>query len=787
MSAPPRETPFVHAARTLELDAVLDLVASRCVNDGARAAVRALFPLADAGAIAEALAAVEELRYYSAEEGDIPVASTEHRAYVEALARRAAGPAPEVLWRLAQSERAAADLRRRLEGREDTHPRLAAMAARIVPDAALVKAVEAAVDADGTVRDDASPLLARLRREIRDLRASLRSLAERLVSEYGEDTLGTVLGSRHVLVVPRSRVSRQSGLVHAASHSGGSLYYEPAPLVERNNELETRVGDESAEVSRILEALAERVRAARDRLLANADAVDAFDALRAKAAFAKAFRCTTPSPSTDGRLRLVRARHPLLEAMLAAAGDRELVALDLTLEPGGRLLVISGPNAGGKTVALRTAGVCALMFQCGLQVPCDTGSQLPVFARVLVDIGDEQSMASSLSTFTSHLRHLDAMTRLAGADTLCLIDEIGDGTDPDEGAALAVATLERLLASRAAVIATTHFGRIKAFALKTDGVSNASMAFEDAEGRPLYRLLQGVAGRSRGLDTARRTGFDADIVARAQSFLGEEAHKLDAVLAALEANTLSLERAREQAEAHEAALRREIAAYQEKAAAYDLTRRQAQRRALEEAEGVLVAARGEVERIVQTIRERQADKQAIREGRARLRSLISEVRARLVPPEEAPRLTHVSVGQWVAVSATGHPAGRVIDVENGRATVEIDGKRIKLPIEKLHAASPPGAADSSGAASYDIQHEPLTSTSVDVRGHDREDALAALQRFVDQALLAGVHEVTVIHGVGRGVLARAVRQHLRDDPRVAELRPGQPPEGGDGVTVVRFK
>jgi len=575
--------------------------------------------------------------------------------------------------------------------------------------------------------------------------------------------------------------------VHAASHSGGSLYYEPAKLVEQNNALETHVADERAEVARILEALADRVRAARERLLANADAVDAIDALRAKAVFGESFRCATPAASRDGRLRLVRARHPLLAHVLSAE-SRELVPLDITLEPDGRLMVISGPNAGGKTVALRTVGVCALMYQCGLQVPCEATSELPVFARVLVDIGDEQSMASSLSTFTSHLRHLDTMCRLADAETLCLIDEIGDGTDPDEGAALAVATLERLLGSRAAVIATTHFGRIKAFALATEGVSNASMAFEDAEGRPLYRLLEGVAGRSRGLDTARRTGFDTEIVARAASFLGAEAFKLDAVLSALESRTLSLEQAQARAEASESALRAEIAAYKEKAAAYDLTRRQAQKRALEEAESILVAARAEVERVVRTIRERQAQKPAIREARERLRERIDAVRDRLAPvAPEAPRLEAVAAGQWVAVSAAGSPAGRVIDVENGRATVEIDGKRIRLPVEKLYAASTPGAADSSEPAFTAIEAEPLASTSVDVRGEDREDALGAVQRFVDQAVLAGVQEITVIHGVGKGVLARAVREHLRGDPRVAAVRPGEPREGGDGVTIVRFQ
>jgi len=586
------------------------------------------------------------------------------------------------------------------------------------------------------------------------------------------------------VLVPRHRIRKDSGLVHSTSHSGESLYFEPFALVERNNDLESRTADEKAEEARILEDLRARVREVADEIVTNLDVIDRVDAIRARARFSEEFRCTTPRASQSGRVHLVAARHPVLENLLGARGG-ELVPLDLTLEPGHRLMVITGPNAGGKTVALKTVGVSALLFQCGLQVPCDEGSELPVFARVFVDIGDEQSLETSLSTFTSHLAHLDTMSRHAGRDTLCLIDEIGDGTDPDEGAALAIASLEKLLESGAAVIATTHYGRIKTFALAAEGVVNASMAFEDAEARPLYRLLQGIAGRSRGLETARRTGFDAEVIARAESYVGADAFRLESVLASLEKNLRALEAERGDVAGRRAELERTLEEYRARSAEYDLTRREAMRRAAREADALLHEVRRESERIVQRLRESKADAEAIREGRRTVETLLEKTRemqetARVA---EAPRLDSVQPGDRVSLSATGSPAGVVAEVDGGEAMVEFGNKRVRIRVESLYQAADTGEAPAPGV---DYHAAPLVSTSVDVRGFDREDAVAEVTRFVDQAVATGVREVKIIHGVGGGVLSRAVKELLRDDPRVASARPGELAEGGMGVTIVEL-
>jgi len=781
--------PFLHAVSALAFGDVLEFIASRCVGDGAKKEILALAPSADIHAIQKSVRLIDELRAFRAIHGDIPVADTSYAPRVEALVASRQQLSPEGLLEVAAGERTAADLHRVLSGVNADYPLLSGAVSVISPDRSLAAAIEDAIDPDGNVKDSASPELKRVRRAIHGARAKLRSLSEKLLGSYGDDALSTVLGSRHVLVVPRARVSRGDGMVHSASASGGSLYFEPIRLVEMNNDLEALVADERAEVARILADLNERVRVSGDRILVNASAVTRLDALRARAVFCQAIDATTPKLAASGELRLVRARHPRLAHVLGRTGGEEtLVPLDIALEPAGRLMVITGPNAGGKTVALSTLGICTLMFQSGLQVPCGEGTVLPVFDSIFVDIGDEQSIESSLSTFTSHLHNLDEMVRTATEASLCLIDEIGDGTDPDEGAALAIATLERLLASGAAVIATTHYGRIKTFALATPGVSNASMAFDETDGMPLYTLLQGIAGRSRGIETAQRTGFDPDVVGRAREHVGEETYRLESILSRLEAEKLAFEREREGLAARRAELETRMTEADEKMAAYTMTRNEAQRRALREAEALLIRARREAEQVVRSIREKKADRRSIRDGREQIQKRLDDIHRRMAaePSATSRLLETVTVGERVSISPTGRPAGSVVSVENGRAVIEINDKRITIPVARLYAPAGPDTPARSQSPAFDVEIEPLTSTTLDVRGHDREDALSEVGRFLDRAAVVGVQEIKIIHGIGEGILSRAVRDYLLGDPRVASTRVGEQVEGGAGVTFVQF-
>ncbi len=776
------ETPFSHAIESLELAAVLDFIASGCINEGAKRAIRSLWPSRDPAAIGISLREIEEMRRYRSLESDFSIGDTSCRHAIERAVRVRETLAAKELAAIASVERGILDLRPRFEKRASGYPHLRRMISSFSLHADLVRAIEDSIDKDGSIRDSASPKLRKIRRDVLSTKERIRSEAERLSRQIGDGGYATLLGTRHVLLLPRKACRKRNGIIHSTSQSGESLYFEPISLIQMNNSLESLVQDEDREIKRILRELSNGVVQISDELLENMDILDHLDGLRAKAIFSEAFEGETPAFSSDGRLRIKSGRHPLLVLSFQREGRGErVVPLDVELPKDERLMVITGPNAGGKTVTLKAVGLLALMFQCGLQVPCEEGTEFPVFGNIFADIGDEQSIESSLSTFTSHLIHLDAMCRQADDQTLCLIDEIGDGTDPDEGASLAIATLERLLSLGAAVVATTHYGKVKMFALQTPGIRNASMAFEDAENRPLFKLLLGVAGRSRGIETARRCGFDREILERAEAFLGEEASRFERLISELELSHIALEREREALSRQSESLRRVIERYAEKEREFDSSKAEQSEKARAEAEAILIHTRREIERIVKEIRESGAKKEQIRRGQERIRDLQRNLQRR----ERPRRAVSVSVGDVVSLSPSGIPRGTVIEVHEDSAAVEIGGKRIKTKMENLYKLDRPPESTSSGV-SWNVSFEPLTSTDLDVRGQDREEALQEVDRFIDRAILSGVHEVRIIHGVGEGILLRAIQSFLLEDRRVKSMRTGSPAEGGLGVSIIQL-
>jgi DNA mismatch repair protein MutS2 len=789
MNDPARERSldaFAHAAEALDLSEVLEHIASRCQNPGARAAVQGVRPTNDPAVVADRLDEIRETRAYHADNGRLRVVDTSVRDWVIRARDKKESIPPLALVAIAAAEGAVPDLQRVMKKGHDLYPKLFAIAARMTPHADLAGEIDRCLERDGTLKDRASPVLFDLRKRIARAKTEIRRMTDSLAKSLGELEYATFTGSRYLLLVPREKCRRQEGIVHAMSHSGGSLYFEPFSLVEKNNSLETLFTDARAEEARIVNELTSRVVAAADELLENLRLWDHVDSLNAIAEFAQDFSCTQPTVASDDSVRLAAGRHPLLELSLRAA-DRahELVPLDLRLEPRARVIVITGPNAGGKTVTLKTAGLLALMFQCGLPVPCAEGTVLPLFDSIHADIGDEQSIASSLSTFTSHLRRLDVMCRAADEKSLCLIDEIGDGTDPDEGSALAIATIERLIERSSAAIVTTHYGKIKAFALSTPGVENASMLFDDETSRPLYRLLQGTAGRSRGLETARRVGFCEPVIQRAEAMLGKDAFRLESLLSELEATRLGLERDRAILEREARELTGVLDSYRAKERELSEFRNDRMAQAKKEAQDVLLRARKEIEAIVKTIREGGAAKPAVREAHERLDAFLETVR----PPVQPVAVGDVGPGDRVSLSPSGTPGGTVISTRKDNVTVEIEGKRLTVKRSQLYRASDEGptgeAARQSPPVRLDV--EPLHTASIDVRGQDREDALSQVDAFLDRAILTGLREVTIIHGVGEEILLSAVQAHLRADPRVESIRLGGLGEGGRGVSVVRLK
>ncbi len=771
---------FSHAAEILDFPAVLELIASKCVNEGARNLVRDLRAMTGSDRIQERLREIEEVREFQSARGRLPIASTDSRDWIERALNKHEVVSPEGCQVVAAVEESALEFQRMMDG-EERFPALRYTISRIIPHHDLVEAIRSAIDRDAKIKDGASPQLGTIRKNIRKVRTDLRRYVDQLAKSYGSTDYATFTGSRHVLLVPRDKCRKKEGIVHATSHSGGSLYFEPFTLVEKNNAIETLIHDGRAEEARILGELTALIVEHGRELLDNIRLWEILDVSNAKALFSSEFACTSPTVS-DGRIvRLVAARHPLLDVSLRQEpGDRSVVPLDLILDSDSPVLVITGPNAGGKTVSLKMLGLAVLMFQSGLPVPCGEGTRLPIFHAVIADIGDEQSIATSLSTFTSHLRHLDVMCRTADGDSLCLIDEIGDGTDPDEGAALAIATLQRLQARGAFVVATTHFGKVKSYALRTDGVSNASMAFDDENDKPLYKLFQGTAGRSRGIETARRLGFDPAVVRDAESLVGEETYKLENVLCRLESSQLSLERERDALRAQSDALNQLIASYNEKEQAMVEFKEAYREKIREEIEEMLLRTRKEIEGLVKRIRETEAEKSVVREAHESIKRNLDKVHERPKPK----RAGRVAPGDVVSLSPSGHPRGRVIDVEKDAATVEINGKKLSIKRWNLYKIEEAREEKSAIEIPVRVAAEPLHTTVIDVRGRDREEALEAVDQFLDRAVLSGVQEIKIIHGVGEGVLLQAIRDLLKSDSRVGSSRQGMQGEGGVGVTFV---
>ncbi len=778
----PHTRQFHSALNTLAFADVLEMAARNCVGAGARARIRTLTPMVDRDQITRRQRLLEELRDFTETKGSLPVTDTEYRSAVEALADKPGILDPEHLLNIRAGEAAIAELTRLIARHREAYPLLTEQVATAAPNLELVQAISDAIENDGEIKDTASPELRAARKAIQSLRGQLRDRTEKMASSFGEGSHTTVIGNRYVLLAPRTKFRKDDGLVHGSSQTGGSVYFEPFGVVALNNDLEEASSRARAEEARILADLSRRVAENSDQLLANADVMESVDMARAVSQFCTRFRCVTPGISR-GRIRLAQARHPLLEASLVDAGNAsDLVPTDLILDVNERVMIITGPNAGGKTVTLKTLGTAVMLNQCGFQIPAAPGSELPIFHKVFVDIGDGQSIASSLSSFTSHLQQLNEMVHEANQDTLVLVDEIGDGTDPDEGAALAMAVVDRLRTVNAAVVVTTHFGKVKTYALKTDGVANASMAFAEDDNRPLYKLLQGIAGRSRGLETARRVGFDPDTVSLAESYLDEGAFQMEALLSDLESSHIALERERESLTEQSGALRELMSTYEDKRKQYDVRKKELDRKALREAEQLVIETRRELEDTVKAIKQSQARRDVLQESRTKLEGMLRDVQREQRQKSATPPLSSVSEGQRVRLNPKSQESGVVVKVKGDSATVEIGGKRITLRAEMLYPASEPKPAPQAGATPFRV--EPLLSTTLDIRGFSREDAIDAIDQFMDQAVVHAVEEVKIIHGIGTGVLSRTVREVLSRDHRVTGVRNGEQIEGGLGVTIV---
>jgi DNA mismatch repair protein MutS2 len=685
---------------------------------------------------------------------------------------------PEQLLAIAITVRAAETLFADLHG----YPPLAARAHLARPPAQIAASIEHAIGGTGEVLDRASAALATARAELRAAQARLQQRLDGLLrsdlARYLQDPIVTQRGGRYVVPVKSEYRGAVKGIVHDSSASGATVFIEPLEVLEANNHVREAELAEAQEVQRILDGLSRTVERASEDLHTTVEALASLDVILAKAQLAEALSSERPALNDEGRLDLTAARHPLL-----IEGGMPVVPIDVRLGTDFRVLVITGPNTGGKTVTLKTIGLLTLMAAAGLQLPAERGSTVPVVRRIFADIGDEQSIAQSLSTFSSHLRNVVATLAEAEAGDLALLDEVGAGTDPDEGAALAMAVLETLLARNVLVAASTHYPELKAFALNTPGVTNASVEFDAETLRPTYRVHVGLPGASNAFAIAARLGLERDVLAKAETHLSD-LHR-------------SLERTLREAERQ----RTELAASIEEArvAAVDATTAMSQaereaERIREQAREALKRAKAEADELI--LQARRALRQAeLARDEAAKRNLVDDARAALheaetsrdaATPAPRPAILHdIAVGSPVLVDGVTEP-GTLLGVDDkGIAEVASGALRLRVPRESLRPAPRRDVPIRStrtvvqGAA----QNVPL---QLDLRGARADEALAELDRYLNNAAVAGYDRVRVVHGKGTGALRNAVREALASHPLVQEQVPAAANEGGDGATIVRL-
>jgi DNA mismatch repair protein MutS2 len=673
---------------------------------------------------------------------------------------------------------------------------LAGALARPLPEARLERRLEQSVDPDGAVLDTASSRLAAARREVHAARQRLLRKLESLLrgldsSATPADASVTVRGGRYVIPVRRDARHRPGGIVHDESGSAGTLFIEPAEAIELGNALREAEVEEERETLRVLRELTDLLR---PELPALRDAVEmcvAVDDLVARARYAVAAGGEVPAVAeAPGELVIVNGRHPLL-----LAGPAEVVPFDLALAPDEHTLLISGPNTGGKTVLLKAVGLAAALAQSGIVPPIGPGSRLPVFRRFYADIGDRQSIAASLSTFSAHVRMLRRVLEEADDATLVLLDEVGSGTDPAEGAALAAAALVSLTGRRSLTLATTHLGTLKDVASHTPGVVNASLQFDAATLTPTYRFLKGVPGRSYGLAIARRLGVAAEILAEAEARLPDAERSLDLLLATVEERQREL--ARKQEEVGERAIEQDalaarLSAQRESQAAREaeLRRREkeAERAGRQQARAYLLEARQLVEQALGAARSEAAAKEARRlvedaireQGEALERAEQAEAAA------ESDREGEIAVGDRVRLASGG--AGQVLERRpDGKLVVGMGAMKMVVDAEQATRTASTGRSPAEHATPHPTAtaSEP-SSLEIDLRGMTGDEAEQATVAAVDAAVLAEQPYLRIIHGMGTGVVRERVRRVVSSDRRVARYGFAPRNQGGTGVTIVEF-
>ena len=783
---------FEKSMATLELPQVLALLADCAATLEGKERCLALRPLTDLDDVAraqeETSAAVEMLikRGSPGFSGVKPVGASLHRADMGGSLNT------RELLEVAAVLRCARTVQDYGAGEEKTP--ISHLFRALTPNRFLEETITNSIIGEDELADSASSELASIRRHIRATEAKVRDILQRILasnqSKYLQESIITIRSDRYVVPVKSEFKNAIPGLVHDVSSSGSTFFIEPMGVVKANNELRELMAQEKKEIERILAELSAQCAAHREDIAEDYDLLVWLDAIFARGRLSLNMEAAQPRLS-DRYLRLRKARHPLLDRKKAVANDLEL---------GDRFdtLMITGPNTGGKTVTLKTIGLLTLMAQCGLHIPTGSDSTVRIFDRVLADIGDEQSIAQSLSTFSSHMTNIVGILQEADDRTLILFDELGAGTDPVEGAALAAAIIESARGIGALVAATTHYAELKVYAMTTAGVENASCEFNVETLAPTYRLILGIPGKSNAFAISRRLGLPEYIIEKAAARLDAENVRFEDVLTKLDQQRQEMEKERTEARRLKLEMEQSAAKAREYRERLEAERAKVVEKAQAEARSIIQEARAASDLAISELKElkkrKDLDWQQVNDGRAEARRLLNEaergIGGPVQEPEAPPPTREARAGDTVELVSMGTKAS-VLSV-NKDGTLQLQAGILKISARQSEVRVVEGETQSQKEARKIIQRAERTLRTaapreVDLRGMMTDEAVAALESFLDTAMLGKLETVTIIHGKGTGAVRNAVRTYLKRSRYVKAFRPGRYGEGEDGVTVVELK
>ncbi|KZL93703.1 endonuclease MutS2 [Clostridium magnum] len=662
----------------------------------------------------------------------------------------------------------------------------------IVPLKNLEEQIFLAIEGENEVSDRASSQLYSIRRSFKDKNSSVRDKVNSLIRSYSaylQDNLYTMRGERYVLPVRAEHKGAVPGLVHDQSSSGATLYIEPMGLVNLNNEIKELMLKEKAEIERILAELSGKVYENIIAVRNNANIIWELDFIFAKAKFASDLNCTAPVINDEGIIDIIEAKHPLIDRKIA-------VPMSMYLGREFTSLVITGPNTGGKTVTLKTVGLLHIMALSGLMIPARENSTVSFFTEIFADIGDEQSIEQSLSTFSSHMTNIVNIINKADKKSLILFDELGAGTDPTEGAALAVSILENLRKRGARIVATTHYSELKAYALKTEEVENASVEFDVETLRPTYRLLIGVPGKSNAFEISKRLGLAEFIIKDAKESISSENLKFEDLIQSLQEKSIKAENYAREAEMLKLEAAKIKEKYEEKMYSLNNTREKALIDAQREAKRVIKEAKEDADQILKEMRELERMgydskvRQKLEDERRKLKERLENADEKINKgkEDEGEALTTVKEGQEVFLPSLNQKV-IVLSKPDSKGEVQVQAGIMKISVKLKDLRASKGITKEEKKK---IKREAklnlrAVSTSVDLRGMDAMEAMYTADKYLDDAYMGGLSEVTVIHGKGTGILRNAITDMLKRHSHVKKYRLGEYGEGGTGVTVVELK